>query len=460
MRFYETGAATSGIAANGQVAQDTGHLRFFRGGIAVVLTLGAAWGAVLLIRIAWSGSFTALGVHEINAHGHAQIFGWVGLFVMGFACFGLPRLKNVPPVAPRLAMVCFWLMASGLVVRSVCQALIETAPWLLAPALLGSLAEILAIAGVLGIVVATMRASAGLTPADGFVLAALGWFLVQAVYSAAYFAATVRAQDQPALLSLVATWQAPLREIQIHGLAMLMILGVSQWILPRFYGTRPIGTRRSLASVVLINVGLIGVVAGLVLSRQAGHAWAGLWYLSVLTMAAATVVLVRGFGLFGPVPRGDRSLKYVRAAYAWLFVSLAMLVILPAYQFGLLCWLAPESQAAEIGFSHAYYGAIRHAVTVGFVSLMIMGVAARVVPEFAGQSVAGLPPLWLPWVLVNAGCTIRVLGQIATDFTPAAFAVTGPSGLLELSGLAVWGVHLWRLMNRSRQLPSIAGNVS
>src|SRR5262249_15122211 len=67
---------------------------FFRAGIVVVLTLGAAWGAWLLLRIGLEGSFAAAGLHEVNAHGHAQIFGWVGLFVMGFAYQAFPRFKH------------------------------------------------------------------------------------------------------------------------------------------------------------------------------------------------------------------------------------------------------------------------------------------------------------------------------------------------------------------------------
>jgi hypothetical protein len=54
---------------------DSIYRRFFKAGIGVVLTLGAAWGAYLLIRIAWTGTFTSAGLHEVNAHGHAQIFG-------------------------------------------------------------------------------------------------------------------------------------------------------------------------------------------------------------------------------------------------------------------------------------------------------------------------------------------------------------------------------------------------
>src|SRR5262245_57109608 len=73
---------------------DTIYRRFFKAGIAVTLTAGAAWGALLLITIGLKGSFTAISIFDVNAHGHAQIFGWVGLFVMGFAYQAFPRFKH------------------------------------------------------------------------------------------------------------------------------------------------------------------------------------------------------------------------------------------------------------------------------------------------------------------------------------------------------------------------------
>src|SRR5262249_25533372 len=50
---------------------DTIYRPFFKAGIAVVLTLGAVWGAYLLLRIGFTGSFRSAGLHEVNAHGHA-----------------------------------------------------------------------------------------------------------------------------------------------------------------------------------------------------------------------------------------------------------------------------------------------------------------------------------------------------------------------------------------------------
>jgi hypothetical protein len=131
----------------------------------------------------------------------------------------------------------------------------------------------------------------------------------------------------------------------------------------------------------------------------------------------------------------------------WLFVSLSMLALLPWYQNGLLTAWAPASSAARQGFSHAYYGAARHAITVGFVSLMIVGVAAKVVPTLNGVAAVNLSPLWLSFILINTGCTLRVVGQVLTDFSPRAFAMAGVSGLLEVCGLTIWGLHLWRVMS-------------
>lgn len=66
------------------------YRRFFKAGIAIVLSIGALWGAVNLWQIAPGGTFLELHlVPAIQAHTHAMIFGWVGLFVMGVA-FGGP----------------------------------------------------------------------------------------------------------------------------------------------------------------------------------------------------------------------------------------------------------------------------------------------------------------------------------------------------------------------------------
>ncbi|MBE7559144.1 NnrS family protein [bacterium] len=450
---------------------------FFRGGIITVLTVGAVWGAVILARIAMNQSFTAVGLHEINAHGHAQIFGWVGLFIMGFGYQVFPRWFKAQPKHPRRAAAAFWMMLSGILLRSGMEAALPYAPGVAGFALLGAGLEIVAITLFVHAAAATLLAvpcppaplvKGGDTGAArcattgggaarpayiAYVLCALGWFLVQAVYDAVYFAATAFAPGREALLSLAANYQAPLRELQIYGLAMLMILGVSQRILPHHYGMATVPRRFSLAVLAGLNAGLVLTVVGYVLMRQAGHAWAGLWYGGILLLAGGSLALAWRMGIFARADETDRSLKFFRTAYGWLALSMLMLVLLPVHQFAILSTWAPESEAARIGFSHAYYGAIRHAVTVGFISLMIMGVAARVVPVLREIPATGLSNLWLPFVLINLGCAMRVGFQTLSDFSPAFFPFAGVSGVLEVAALALWGAHLWRLMGRPARIP-------
>jgi hypothetical protein len=83
---------------------------------------------------------------------------------------------------------------------------------------------------------------------------------------------------------------------------------------------------------------------------------------------------------------------------------------------------------------------------VGFISLMIVGVAAKVVPTLNGVDVRALPALWAPFLLINTGCALRVVGQTGTDFFAGSFPFAGVSGLLEVAGLALWGAHLWSVM--------------
>jgi hypothetical protein len=435
------------VVAESPTRTDAIYRPFFKAGIVVVLTAGAVWGAYLLLRIAWTGSFRAAGLHEVNAHGHAQIFGWVGLFVMGFAYQAFPRFKHTTLALAPLAWASLGLMLAGLVGRTFGEPLADTVAGAGVVAVAAAWVEVVAVGLFAAVILATWRrAGKPLAVYDYYILSALGWFFVQAVFEAVYLRATLAAGSREELLALVATWQGSLREVQIHGFALLIILGVSQRILHHFYGLPAPNRALAIAALVVLNLAVAGEATALVLMRESGRAWAGVWYLSTLAVATSVVALVRNWKVFGRSPEPDRSLKFIRAGYAWLLVSLGMALFLPVYQFALLPALAPASGAAQMGFSHAYNGAVRHAITVGFVSMTILGVSSRVVPTLNGADVSRLSRLWVPFVLLNLGCALRVTTQIATDLTASAFPLTGVSGVLEVTALAVWATHLWRVM--------------
>jgi hypothetical protein len=165
-------------------------------------------------------------------------------------------------------------------------------------------------------------------------------------------------------------------------------------------------------------------------------AWAMSLQFVYLGFLGVAVTMAAQLGVFGPATDPDRSLKFVRAAYLWLLVAMAMLAALPIY-----------NHLTHQGFSHAFFGAYRHALTVGFISLMIVGISSRVCPLLAGLDPHRMNSLNLAFVLLNVGNATRVVFQILTDFQPWAFSVMGISGFIEVTALSLYGIDLWRTLN-------------
>jgi NnrS protein len=405
------------------------HHRYFAAAIATVVTVGAGWGVWLLWQVGVSGRFTGVSLQDVNAHGQAQIDGWVGLFIMGFALQMFPPVWHARLAGRRWRLVPLATMLAGVVLRSVAMSvpLGESGPAL---ALAGSGLQIAAITLFAGMLAATFsRSLERVEPWIGFVFLALACFVAQAILDGWHTWRTMVAPSREALLAQVATFQAPLRDLQIHGLALCMILGVSQRFLPPFLGIPGTRARWSWFGLGAITLGLVLESTLFVAFRLTGdHRWAAGLYLGWILLAVGSVAVVWPWRLWRAPARNGRSAAFVRVAYAWLAVSMAMLLLLPAYR-----------AASGLPFSHAYYGAIRHAVTVGFVSQMIVGVSTLVVPLSPRN--ATLRPIL---VLLNLGCFLRVSLQVLSDWTPQAFRVIGMSGVLELGALLLWAGVLFR----------------
>lgn len=435
-----------------QALADSIYRRFFKAGLVVVLTAGATWGAVLLARIALTGNFAAISIHDINAHGHAQIFGWVGLFVMGFAYQAFPRIKHTSLWRPELANLTFYLMLVGIVSRVIGEPLHQW-PMMRSLALFGAVLELVAIGLFITVILKTFRISGKKTEVhDWYILAALLFFGIQAVYEFGLLFATTGVATLQELLPIVATYQSPLRDLQIHGFAMMMILGVGLRMFPALFGFESPGENRRRICFALLFVSVFGEASFFLLYRLSGDAiWIGPMYFFVLVLAASSMALTWKWGLLARPTEQDRSIKFVRAAVFWLHLSMVMLVAAPLYTHVYLPAMGSHTDggrlAVQIGFSHAYYGAVRHAITVGFISLTILGMAGKVVPTLMGVDIRRLNSLWWPFILVNTGCAMRVFFQVQTDRFTWAYPLSGVSGLLEVTGIAIWGVHLWRIMN-------------
>lgn len=421
---------------------------YFLSGIAVVLTAGASWGAWILWNIALGGSFLGASLASISAHGEAQIYGWVGLFIMGFAYQAFPRMWQTRLAAPGLAWLTFATMLVGIAVRTL--GIVTAGAWYgsITAATLGGVLQVLAASIFAGQVLATFRRSGRpVEPFVAFVATALGCFVLSAAYSTWHSWNMLTATTVEGLIRAIATYQTPLRDLQIHGLALLMILGVSIRMVPGLFGVAPVGARRGWVAFGLVLAGLVGEMALFLSYRWSGNRGIAMFLPAAwLAITAGILVEVWPWQLWKSLPERDRSGKFVRAAYGWLGIAMVMLLLTPAYH-------------AALGerFSHAYSGATRHAITVGFISMMIMGLAAKVVPTLNGLDPRTLTSLWGPFVLVNVGCALRVTLQILSDWTGRPTPWIGVSGTLEVAALAWWGLGLAALMVRGARVFRVPG---
>src|SRR5262249_9587096 len=116
-------------------------------------------------------------------------------------------------------------------------------------------------------------------------------------------------------------------------------------------------------------------VALLLLGHASGAAFAGSLGIAVLAAGAFSYAVgMRGFVRVRrstPRPEVGQALlrRYVQLAFFWLLVGMTMLLIADLY-WGVRGLTPP----------HAYLGAVRHALTVGFMTTLILGVGQRLLP--------------------------------------------------------------------------------
>ncbi|HEX5882905.1 MAG TPA: DUF1858 domain-containing protein [Pyrinomonadaceae bacterium] len=434
---------------------DTIYRPFFLAGIGTVLTLGCVWGAINLFTIGVKQSFTSVDYSWVLAHGHAMVFGFVGLFIMGFAYQAFPRFKHTSLWRPRLAFLALPLMTVGIVLQTIAHLL---SPPSLTLQIFAAAIQLISI--VVFAVAITMTARSARKPEsyDRFVYAALGWFVLAAIANPLIFKLFELPASRDELLFNLATFNIPYRDVQLLGIAVVMILGVSLRLLPHAYGLR----EPSRSWQTFLFWGVNGAVLGGIVFFIAGMTTGNHWLLTMQWLTAVVLLVIAigtpfQFRLFGAVPENerDRGLKFIRAAYVWFIVATAMLVFTPIYNFGIY---VPVT-GSHVPFSHAFFGAYRHALTVGFILMMIVGVSSKVVPTLSGVDLRSARSLWPTFLLLNVGNLTRVSFQIATDFSPSAYKVMGISGFIEVVGLALWGHELFANMRAGKKLEKESGPV-
>jgi hypothetical protein len=427
---------------------DTIYRPFFLAGVATLLTLGCMWGAINLFTIGVKENFSGVNYSWILAHGHAMVFGFVGFFIMGFAYQAFPRFKHTTLWRPRLAFSALPLMIAGILLQTIAHLL---SPPSLSLDIVAATIQLMSVIIFAGSITMTTRFAKKPESYDRFVYAALGWFVLAAIANPVIFKLFELAGTRQQLLFNLATFNVPYRDVQLLGIAVVMILGVSLRLLPHAYGLRE--PSRLWQSFLFwgVNGSILAGILLFIAGMAGGNYWLlSLHWLTTLVLLVAAIFTPFQFRLFAGVPESerDRGLKFIRAAYLWLIVAMAMLVFTPVYNFAIYMPIT----GSHSPFSHAFFGAYRHALTVGFIMMMIVGVSSKVVPTLAGVDMRAARSLWPTFLLLNLGNLTRVVFQIATDFSPSAYRIMGVSGFIEVVALTLWGYELFANMRAGRKL--------
>lgn len=405
---------------------DRVHLPFILAGLGAALLVGFVLGPAIPLLQHGAIRLGGLGVEgAIQAHGAAQLSGWAGLLVVGMGLRLLPRFAGRPPLMPVVATVLWGLLVPGLVLRLAGQL---GGPSVLLP--LGLTLQALGQVGFAGAVAVIM--STATAPRRSWTVAVvagmvgwLGWAAMDLVA-----ATTARQGLIPERVDAASTY-----------LALFTAIGPFIWAVqsrsvPTFFG-RGEPTIRRLA----VPCAGLATAAALLL-------WAGslplapdvpFWWAALIAGLCTALIAPQAGGLGGDPARLQEASRplaaYVIAANRWAIAAGGLLLIAGAVGLG-----------GRSALAVLLADAARHAFGIGTVSVMIVGMAELLAPEFAMARIGDAPhPMRLaPWWLLNAAAALRVAADfpIPAAREPVAGILVGVAGALAWAGLAIFALLL------------------
>ena len=388
-------------------------------GLVFMLLPGTFLGVWNLMAISSHRSADSVSPVWIQAHGHAQIFGWIGTFILGIGFYSIPKLRRMKSFALWAVWSSWALWTSGVTLRWLTS--VYQWHW----RVLLPLSAILELAAF----VIFFRTVSGHRPQESGKEKLEQWVLVVMAGSAGLlltllvnFGATLFIALRNASPELPPDFDQRFLVLQTWGFLVPFVWGFSAKWLPVFLGLRPIHGR-----LLLLAVGLnfAGVLAAFGVSVPAA-----------LLLLAGAVVAVYALRLF-ELPARPAKIKGVHASFP-VFVRLAYVWALIAASLGI--W------AASAANSHGIWGASRHALTVGFLATMVFAVAQRVLPAFSGMRLLFSTKLmFLAMLTLTAGCLLRVSSEILAyqGFAHWAWSWLPVSALTEMTAVTLFAANLF-----------------
>lgn len=411
-----------------QRPRDDVHVPFIHAALAFTILVGLSLAVVLPVQAA-VGQMSVSWVVHAQVHGHAQVIGFAGLFVIGVAARLAPRFASRPLAYPRLLPWVLRLLVAGVTLRLLGQPLAEMTPgsaMLAAGALLEVAGALLAFV----ILTATLRPETAPAPAVWMLWASAVWLLLQALVGAWWL--TDLALDGRRVLP--SDRNAVLLTMQVFGFLLSAIAGVGMRSFPNFFGARPLRGGTGWAMLACLQG---GTALWLLAGWADAYAWAGLGRVAV---GAGIGILIASTGWWRREHRLAAASNHLVWALRPVLGSLTLTALLLILGGGRMAF---EGASPGAGADDA----VRHVFLVGVVMLGIVAMAQLILPEFASERFVHPPGAWRgPFFggMLAAAVVLRGLLPWGGLESPWRFWAMGVGGLLATVAVLVFTVAFFR----------------
>lgn len=382
--------------------------------LAFTLTVGALTGAIDLwnMRVVMK----PVPVDHHRAHAFAQLFGFLGLFIMGVSLHLAPRFFGAAPATLARRRVMAWCGIPGVVllVAGRLGTLIPHAPWLSVGGALLVLAAMTAWAGLLVKLWRSLPLGADAGDAlQRFLLAGVGWWWLSSVLLTSW--------------TLGQALGGPLLFVPLESIwAMALFGGAASWLWGIFLRaglcTLHVKRPKEVAQRQLFFAWQLAAVLG-ALSPWFDAGWlSALQHLGAALAVGFLLWTVRPFSGDGLALEGNLAPRAVQAGLVFLMIFAGLSVWGALEVFGV--WAPPLLRDAT-----------RHAFTLGGLTLLVLGFAGRMVPGFSGKKLRWPGGYDAGVFALMAAAALRLCELFS--MTKAGLALSGASGGLAFLGLAL-----------------------
>ena len=382
---------------------------------------GTLLGFSNLMAISTHHGMGGLPAAWMEGHGHAQMYGWIGSFILGIGFYSQPALHRS---AIRVQQTCLSLWVIGVALRWFAN--IYSWNWrLLFPISAGF--ELIAVFLFL-YAASHHKLPEGVAGKSTKVPMEL-WMVSVLVGTAGLAAAVIFNFIECLTLAIHGTLLSFPHALDQKYLVLLgwgflvpVVWGFSARWLPAFLSIQRPDARILKATLTL---DLLGVLCGL----------AGWSKPATILLALSAVAIVLALHLMER-PQGHAKVQGIHPSFPW-FIRIAYLWLVIAGSMSV--W------AAFADLHGGIWGASRHALTVGFAATMVFSIGPRILPHFAGvQNLFSKRLMFFSLLLLQIGCTLRVSSEPLAYEGLLSFAwkLLPASGFLELSAVLLFAINL------------------